>query len=56
MRGKGLGKVVIEVLKEEGWKQGCDVIALFCEEHNVKFYEKLGFKTEGMISAYYQQK
>lgn len=38
IRGKGLGKIIIEVLKDEGWKQNCDVIGLFCEEHNVKFY------------------
>jgi len=31
IRGKGLGKIIIEVLKDEGWKQNCDVIGLFCE-------------------------
>lgn len=30
VRGKGLGKTVIDVLKMEGWRQGCDVIGLFC--------------------------
>lgn len=45
---------MIEILKEEGWKQNCDVIGLFCEEHNVKFYEKLDFKREGEISASYK--
>ena len=52
VRGKGLGRTVIEVLKMEGWREGCEVIGLFCEEHNIKFYERLGFKTEGMISDY----
>lgn len=54
IRGKGLGKIVIEILKEEGWRQNCDVIGLFCEEHNVKFYEKLEFRKEGVISASYK--
>jgi glucosamine-phosphate N-acetyltransferase len=54
MRGKGLGRVIIEVLKDEGWKAGCSKITLFCEDHNVKFYEKLGFKLKGEIFACYK--
>ena len=47
VRGKGLGKVIILILKDEGWREGCSKISLFCEEHNVKFYEKLDFKLKG---------
>ena len=47
VRGKGLGRIIILILKEEGWKEGCSKIGLFCEEHNVKFYEKLDFKLKG---------
>jgi hypothetical protein len=31
VRGKGLGRCVIEILKDEGWREGCDKISLFCE-------------------------
>lgn len=31
VRGKGLGKCIIEILKYEGWREGCDKITLFCE-------------------------
>ena len=30
VRGKGLGKIVIEVLKAQGWVEGCSRITLFC--------------------------
>lgn len=30
IRGKGLGKIIIEALKDEGYRQQCDVISLFC--------------------------
>jgi hypothetical protein len=30
VRGKGLGRCVIEILKDEGWREGCDKISLFC--------------------------
>lgn len=44
IRGKGLGRCVIDILKDEGWKGNCNKIGLFCEEKNVEFYNKLGFK------------
>ena len=54
VRGKGLGKIIIEVLKDECWREQCNVIGLYCETHNVKFYEKLGFKSEGIIKVCYK--
>ena len=54
VRGKGLGRNVIDILKDEGWRVGCSKITLFCEEHNVKFYEKLDFKLNGDILVYYK--
>ena len=53
IRGKGLGRCVIELLKWLGWDKGCEVITLFCEGKNVKFYNKLGFKEKGTIYAHY---
>lgn len=53
-RGKGLGKCVIELLKWVGWDQDCFSLTLFCEEKNVKFYEKLGFEENGVIFASYK--
>lgn len=55
VRGQGLGKVIIETLKELGWREKCNKITLFCEEKNIKFYEKLGFSLEGQIYACYKQ-
>ncbi len=55
VRGKGLGRCIIEILKGEGWKEGCSKISLFCEQKNVEFYNKLGFKTEGTIYACYKK-
>ena len=53
VRGKGMGKVIIEVLKELGWAEQCSRITLFCEEKNVAFYRKLGFELQGEIWACY---
>lgn len=53
MRGKGLGKVVIEILKQEAHMRGVYNISLACEEKNVEFYAKLGFKREGDVMAKY---
>lgn len=54
VRGKGLGRCVIEILKWLGWDTECSKITLFCEDKNVEFYNKLGFKKEGIIYAYYR--
>ena len=54
VRGKGLGKCIIELLKFIGWDERCDKITLFCEEKNVEFYNKLGFDKKGIIYAHYK--
>jgi ribosomal protein S18 acetylase RimI-like enzyme len=53
VRGIGLGKMIIELLKDIGWSKGCKFISLFCEEKNIKFYEKLKFGIIGNITACY---
>jgi glucosamine-phosphate N-acetyltransferase len=40
-RGYGLGKKLIEIAKNEC--VDCYKITLYCKDHNVSFYEKLGF-------------
>lgn len=30
VRGKGVGKVIILALKDEGWREQCNKITLFC--------------------------
>jgi N-acetylglutamate synthase-like GNAT family acetyltransferase len=30
VRGKGLGKIVIEILQDEAWRNQCNIIGLFC--------------------------
>eukprot|EP01112_Ceratiomyxa_fruticulosa_P017890 TRINITY_DN5648_c0_g4_i2.p1 TRINITY_DN5648_c0_g4~~TRINITY_DN5648_c0_g4_i2.p1 ORF type:complete len:176 (+),score=23.06 TRINITY_DN5648_c0_g4_i2:230-757(+) len=53
MRGKNLGLKVIEILKEIGQKVGCYKILLDCDQKNVPFYEKCGFKAKGAYMALY---
>lgn len=53
MRGKGLGRVVIEILKQEAQKRGVYDFELACEKKNVEFYAKLGFKREGDVMGKY---
>ncbi len=43
MRGKNMGRLIIEQLKHLGNKAGCYKIILNCAEKNIGFYEKLGF-------------
>jgi len=43
MRGKNMGRLIIEQLKELGKQAGCYKIILNCAERNIGFYEKLGF-------------
>ena len=55
VRGKGLGRCIIELLQGEAFKLDCDKVSLFCEQKNVKFYNKLGFAEEGEIFAWYRK-
>ena len=43
IRGKGLGKMLINELIKISEKENCYKIILDCNEDNVKFYEKTGF-------------
>ncbi|TPX44194.1 hypothetical protein SeLEV6574_g04644 [Synchytrium endobioticum] len=53
MRGKSLGKYIIEQLKHIAKETGCYKVILDCAQHNVGFYEKTGFTIKGNQMAYY---
>jgi glucosamine-phosphate N-acetyltransferase len=46
-RGIGVGRLLISKLTEIASKIGCYKVALHCQEHNVGFYEKCGFNSNG---------
>jgi glucosamine-phosphate N-acetyltransferase len=47
------GKIIIEQLKVIGKTKGCYKIILDCEEKNIKFYEKCGFKQKEVEMVWY---
>ncbi|KAL3240106.1 glucosamine 6-phosphate N-acetyltransferase [Nakaseomyces bracarensis] len=47
-QGKKLGKHLINYLTDLGFKAGCYKIILDCDEKNVIFYEKCGYKRAGV--------
>lgn len=53
-RGKNLGKILIQALKELAIQLGCYKVILDCEEGKVQFYEKCGFKEKGRQMAFYK--
>ena len=53
VRGKGLGKKIIEALVLLAESCGCYKVILDCEEHNIKFYEKCGFALKEVEMACY---
>jgi glucosamine-phosphate N-acetyltransferase len=40
---KGIGARLMDAIHEEAAKAGCYKIILDCEDHNIPFYEKLGY-------------
>lgn len=53
-RGKNLGKVLLQALKELALELGCYKVILDCEEAKVQFYEKCGFKEKGRQMTFYK--
>ena len=43
IRGRGLGRIIIEKLKRIAFEAGCYKVILDCVDKNVPFYEKCGF-------------
>lgn len=55
-RGKNLGRIIIETLKDIGKSKGCYKVILDCVEKNVPFYEKCGFvQSEVRMAAYFPE-
>ena len=53
MRSQGLGSEVVRELKSLAREYGCYKAILDCKEHNIAFYEKLGFKCKEVQMALY---
>jgi glucosamine-phosphate N-acetyltransferase len=54
-QGKGLGKVIVEKLKEICREEGCYKVILDCSEKNRTFYEKCGFENKNIqMSCYFE--
>lgn len=53
MRGSGLGKMLMGFIQEYANNMGCYKTILDCSQHNVGFYEKCGFKNNGVQMALY---
>ena len=47
VRGLGVGRLLISELVKIASAQECYKVALHCQKHNVGFYEKCGFKSNG---------
>ncbi len=43
-RGKGYGRIILETLVNHQMLKNVEKIDLYCDNHNVKFYEKFGFE------------
>lgn len=55
-RGKNLGKKVIEALTALAKRAGCYKTILCCDEKNVGFYEKCGYKKKEVEMVHYFDK
>jgi len=51
-RKLGVGKLLIDHCLDLAKKLACYKVILDCDEENVKFYEKCGFKTKGVCMRY----
>eukprot|EP01015_Nassula_variabilis_P001185 TRINITY_DN10640_c0_g1_i1.p1 TRINITY_DN10640_c0_g1~~TRINITY_DN10640_c0_g1_i1.p1 ORF type:complete len:172 (+),score=37.33 TRINITY_DN10640_c0_g1_i1:62-577(+) len=56
LRGKGLGKVILEALLEIASQYKCYKSLVDCKDHNVSFYQKFGFQKKGVQMAVYVAK
>lgn len=54
-RGHGLGKVMLQQLKDLAIREGCYKITLDCDVKNEIFYGKCGFETKGLQMVIYNR-
>lgn len=52
-RNRGFGRILVEKCIEEARNHGCYKTKLTCSEKNVQFYEKVGFKRNGVEMCLY---
>ncbi len=53
LRRLGIGKMIVEHLIQIANNEKCYKITLSCHDHNIKFYESLGFKNTQNCLTYY---
>lgn len=53
IRGKGIGKKLIDFATNYCYKHGCYKVILDCADHNIGFYEKCGYQHKGSEMAIY---
>ena len=51
-RKLGIGKLLIDYCLDIAKKEGCYKVILDCDDENIKFYEKCGFKEKGVCMRY----
>lgn len=47
-RSQGIGRIIIDALYEIARTHECYKVALQCQQHNIPFYEKCGYKVSGV--------
>ncbi len=52
-QGKGVGRLLIETLKQVGKEAGCYKMILDCSEKNKVFYEKCGYENKNIQMSLY---
>lgn len=45
-RGRGLGKLLVEAVKQLAKKRGCYKISLDCKDQVIDFYKSIGYVAE----------
>ena len=53
---RGVGKKIVEYLRERALSDGCYKVILTCSEQNQNFYEKIGFQKIEVAMAVYESK
>ncbi len=51
-QGLGIGKSLVRRIQQEARKAGCYKVILNCKDHNVPFYERLGFRRNELEMRY----
>ncbi|MBN1136220.1 MAG: GNAT family N-acetyltransferase [Anaerolineae bacterium] len=52
VRGRGLGRQLMAVIEEKAREEGCTRIRVEAFEHEVGFYQRMGFRVVGQLEDY----